>query len=422
MLTSMPHGMSAVAFWIVLVALPVTGAEDWPGFRGPTGQGLSTASNVPLEWTSTKNVAWKQSIPGKGWSSPVLVEGRIFLTTAVAGENSSGSILALHALCLDEKDGALKWDKTLFEHDPGKAPRGHMKNSQASATPLIHKGHIYAHFGHLGTACLDLNGNVLWRNTNIHYPPVHGNGGSPVLVDNALVFSCDGASDPFVVALDAKTGNELWRTARTTTAQKRFSFSTPLVIDVDGKQQVVSAASGGISAYDPKTGKELWFARYGEGYSVVPRPVFGHGLLFLSSGFDHPVVMAVRPTGSGDVTTTHVLWTLAKGGPTTPSLLLAGDELYFVSDNGIASCVDATTGKLHWQERLGGNYSASPIHAAGRVYFQNEEGTAVVVKAGKTFEKLATNALGERSLASFAVGEGALFIRTEKNLFKVKGG
>ena len=185
-------------------------------------------------------------------------------------------------------------------------------------------------------------------------------------------------------------------------------------------KQVISLASGGVSSYDPKTGRELWRARYGEGYSVVPRPVFGKNLLFLSSGFDRPVVMAIRPDGAGDVTDTHVAWKLAKGGPTTPSLLLVGDELYFVSDSGVASCVDAQTGQVHWQERLGGNYSASPIQAAGRVYFQSEEGATVVVKAGKSFEKLATNELGERALASFAVGADALFIRTEKHLFKVQ--
>ena len=405
-----------------LAAICAARAKDWPGFRGPTGQGLAKSSNLPLEWSATKNIAWKQPIPGRGWSSPVLVKGRVCLTTAVASRDGGGPALALHALCLDEKTGAIIWDKTLFEHDAGKAPQGHGKNSQASPTPLIEGGRLYAHFGHLGTAALDLDGNVLWKNNSIHYPPVHGNGGSPVLVDDALIFSCDGASDPFVIALHKNTGNELWRTARTTTAARRFSFSTPLVMEVKGKKQVISPASGGVCSYDPKTGRELWRARYGEGYSVVPRPVFGHGLLFLSSGFDRPVVMAIRPDGSGDVTDTHTAWSLTKGGPTTPSLLLVGDELYFVSDAGIASCVDAKSGRVHWQERLGGNYSASPVHAGGRIYFQSEEGSAVVVKASKSSERLATNDLGERSLASFAIGDGVLFIRTEKNLFKVKGG
>lgn len=408
---------------VVLLAMSTLArAEDWPQFRGPTGQGHTASKRLPLEWSTTKNVAWKQLLPGKGWSSPVLVKGRLYLTTAVApGEGSDEATLKLQAFCLDEKTGKTIWTTTLFTPDAGKAPKGHGKNSQASPTPLIEDARLYVHFGHLGTACLDLDGKILWKSSSIHYPPVHGNGGSPVLAGDALVFSCDGSSDPFIVALHKDTGKELWRTARDTPAKKQFSFSTPLLLTVDGQPQIISPASGRVCAYDPKSGKQLWHARYGEGYSVVPRPVFGHGLLFLSSGFDRPVVYAIRPGGTGDVTDTHVAWTLAKGAPTTPSLLLVGDELYMVSDGGIASCVDAKTGTMHWSERLGGNYSASPLHAGDRLYFQNEEGATVVVKAGKTFEKLATNDLGEKTLASHAAGDAALYIRTEKHLYKIKG-
>lgn len=404
------------------IAVNVPAASDWPEFRGPTGQGHAVGARPPVEWSATKNIAWKQPIPGRGWASPVLKNGRVYLTTAIApGEGSSGK-LSLRALCLDEASGRVLWDTAVFEHDAGRNSGGHNKNTKSSPTPLIEGDRLYVHFGHLGTACLDLDGKVIWRNGDIDYPPVHGNGGSPVIAGGALVFSCDGGSKPFVIALDKKSGRELWRTPRGTKVQKTFSFSTPLVITVKGREQIVSPGSGAVCAYDPKSGKELWRVRYGEGYSVVPRPVFGHGLIFVSSGFDRPVVMAIRPDGSGDVTGTNVAWSHSKGGPNTPSLLLVGDELYFVSDAGIASCLDAKTGKVHWSERLGGGYSASPVHAAGRLYFQNEEGAAVVVKAGTTFEKLATNDLGERSLASWAVGDDALFIRTERHLFKVKGG
>lgn len=391
-------------------------AQDWPEFRGPTGQGQVTGGRLPLEWSSSKNVAWKQAIPGKGWSSPVLRNGRLYLTTAMPGE---GSGMALRTLCLDAASGKEIWNVEVFGGGSNSPSKIHNKNSHASSTPLLTEDRLYVHFGHQGTACLDLGGKVLWRNTSLGYPPVHGNGGSPVLVGDALIFSCDGASDPFVVALDKDSGKQLWKTKRETDAKKKFSFSTPLVIEVNGQKQVISPGSGAVCAYDPRTGRELWRARYGEGYSVVPRPVFGHGLVFLSSGFDKPVVMAIRPDGRGDVTETHVAWTLTKGAPNTPSLLLAGDELYMVSDGGIASCVDAKTGKVHWQERVGGNYSASPIFADGRIYFQNEEGTGVVLKAGREFQKLASNALGERTLASYAAADGALFIRTEENLYKV---
>jgi outer membrane protein assembly factor BamB len=395
--------------------------ENWTEFRGPTGQGHSTAINLPVEWkyesdNTAKNISWKQPVPGKGWSSPVFYDNNIYLTTAVPAKEET--TVSLRAMCLDAGTGRTVWDVEVFS--PEASARIHDKNSHASPTPLVEGGRLYVHFGHQGTACLDLKGNIIWRNRQLAYAPVHGNGGSPIVVDDALIFSCDGASEPFVVALNKNDGRVIWKTFRNSDARKKFSFSTPLSITVNGQKQVVSPASGVICAYQPGTGREIWRVRYAEGYSVVPRPVFGHGLVFFSTGFDRPVVMAVRPTGTGDVTSTHVAWTLAKSAPTTPSLLLAGDELYLVSDGGIASCVDARSGRVHWQERVEGNYSASPLYAGGKIYFQNEEGTAVVIKAGKEFEKLAVNPLHERTLASYAVGDGALFVRGERHLFKVQ--
>jgi outer membrane protein assembly factor BamB len=260
---------------------------------------------------------------------------------------------------------------------------------------------------------------VLWSNRELEYPPVHGSGGSPIIAGDALVFSCDGATDPFVVALSKRTGKQLWRTPRRTDETKKFSFSTPLLITVNGKEQVVSPGSGVVSAYDPGTGREIWRVRY-EGYSVIPRPVHGHGLVFVSTGYEEPRVLAIRPDGEGDVTGTHVAWTLRKGAPHTPSMLLAGGELYMVSDGGVATCADARTGKIHWQRRVCGGTSASLLHAEGRLY-KDEEGTCVVLGAGKTFEKLAESTLDERTLASHAAAAGALFIRTEGALYRIGG-
>jgi outer membrane protein assembly factor BamB len=282
---------------------------------------------------------------------------------------------------------------------------------------LVHGNRLYVHFGRLGTACLDLTGNVVWRNTSVDYVPVHGGGGSPILADNLLVFSCDGADKAFIVALDVKSGDLAWRTDRSVPAERRFSFTTPLLIEVNGQKQIISPASDAVYAYEPSTGLEIWHVRY-RGYSVIPRPVYGHGLVFLSTGFDSPSVLAIRPDGQGDVTDTHVAWTLKRGAPNTPSLVLVGDELYMVSDGGFASCVDARTGKVHWYERIGGNHSASPIVADGKLYCQSEEGVGIVVKASKEFQQLAKNALNERTLASVAAIDGGLLIRTENNLYR----
>jgi outer membrane protein assembly factor BamB len=403
---------------IILCGNARVGADNWPEFRGPTGQGLVANDKLPVEWSATKNVTWKQPIPGKAWSSPIVQEGRIYLTTAVLDESKKE--LSLRTLCLDAKSGKQLWDREVFHYDAAKAPRIHNKASHANPTPLTDGQHLYVHYGHQGTACLDLDGKIIWRSSELAYKPVHGNGGTPVLVDDALVFSCDGGDKQFVAALDRKTGKPLWKTDRKTDAPKKFAFATPLVIQVKDQKQVISQGAGFVAAYDPKNGKEIWKVRYGEGYSVVPRPVFGHGLVFVASGFDAPSLLAIRSDGQGDVTDSHVAWKLTKGAPLTPSPLLVGDELYLVSDQGIASCLDAKTGKVHWQERVVGNYSASPLVADGKIYFQNEQGVGVVVKAATKFEPLAKNPIGEPTLASYAAADGALFIRTEKNLYRVE--
>ena len=321
------------------------GESEWRQFRGDTGQGLSAAVHVPVAWNAATHIAWKIELPGRGWSSPVLAKGRLYLTTATGDED-----IALHALCLDASSGRTLWDAEIFRPDPAAARTMHRKNSPASATPIVSNERLFVHFGHMGTAALDLDGKVVWQQTALAYQPVHGAGGSPILVNDALVFSCDGERDPFVAALDAATGAVRWQTPRNSPAKKQFSFSTPLAIKVGGVQQIVSPGSGFVAGYDVRDGREIWRVGYGEGYSVVPRPVFAHGLLFVSSGFDSPVLHAIRPDGaSGDVTATHIAWTARKGAPHTASPLVLGDEIYFVSDAGIAACADARTGEVHWK-------------------------------------------------------------------------
>ncbi len=390
-------------------------ADDWPQFRGPTGQGISTATHVPLEWSSTKNVQWKKEIPGRGWSSPALSMGRIYLTTAVSRESEP---VSLRALAVDAANGEILWNVEVFSWSNPTKGALHSKNSLASPTPIVQGERVYVHFGHMGTAALSLDGKILWSQSELGYEPVHGNGGSPVLVGIWLIFSCDGGRDPFVVALDSMSGKVLWKTPRNTPARKTFSFSTPLAIEVDGIQQIISPGSGLVAAYDPTEGREIWRVRYGEGYSVVPRPVYAQGLIFISSGYDAPELLAIRTAGAkGDVTESHLAWSTKRGAPNTPSVLVVDDLVYFVSDAGIATCADAKTGKVHWNERLGGNFSASPVFAEGRIYFQNEDGVGFVVKHGQTFELLAKNDLEEQTLASFAVIDSRLFIRSKSHLW-----
>jgi len=398
---------------LILLSLSATiTAQDWPQFRGPDGQGHTSVKNLPLAWNDdSDNIEWKVPIEGLGWSSPVIADNRVWLTTASEDGTS------LRALCLDAGTGKKIHDVEIFQREKG--GKIHKKNSHASPTPILDGERVYLHFGTYGTACLSDEGKVLWRRT-LKYSHVHGPGGSPALVGDSLIISCDGAKDPFVVALNCKTGKPRWKTPREDHGDRRkFAFSTPLAIELKGEQQVVSPGAGGVSSYHLGTGRSLWHVRYPGGYSVVPRPVFGHGLVFVSSSFDKATLLAIRPDGKGDITDSHVVWRMKQNAPHSPTPQLVGDELYVIADNGILSCLDAKTGKRHWRERLGGDFSASPLHAAGRIYFLDEDGVTTVIKPGKTFTALAKNEVEGRTLASLAAVEGALFLRTDTHLFRI---
>jgi outer membrane protein assembly factor BamB len=311
------------------------------------------------------------------------------------------------------------WNEEVFKQTPRNTQQIHTKNSHASPTPVTDGKHLFVHFGAQGTACLTLDGDIVWRNRELNYPMNHGNGGSPVLVDGLLVFSCDGSSSPFVVALDQNTGKVRWRKPRPRVANpKKFSFSTPLVIEVGGEKQIISPATDQVVAYRPADGETIWSVGY-EGYSVIPRPVYAEGLVFLSTSYNSAVALAISPEGRGDLTATNIAWENRRAAPHTPSMLAVGQEVYMVSDKGIATCADAKTGKVHWQERLGGNYSASPLYGDGKIYFQSEEGEGIVIRAAKTFEELGRNRMNARTLASYGVIGSDLLIRTESALYRV---
>lgn len=407
-------GVAGVA-WLAGAVVGL-GAE-WYQFRGPTADGQAGSARLPLNWSRTENIVWRQEIPGKGWSSPVLSQGRIYVTTAVPQGNNGDH--SLRALCLEAATGKVLWDVEVFHQDGATAPRIHPKNSHASPTPVVESGEVFVHFGHMGTACLDAQtGRCLWRQQSLRYQPVHGNGGSPVLVGRHLIFCIDGADQQLVVALDRRDGSIAWRTPRNARPKKPFSFCTPTLITVQGRQQLICPGSDVVMALDPATGQEIWRVRY-EGYSVVPRPVYAHGLVFLSTGYDSPLLYAIRPDGRRDVTNTHVVWMSKKAVPRNASPLVVGDYLYLASDDGQVTCLEARNGREVWSERVGRAFSASPIHASGRLYFCDEEGVTIVLKAGNTFEELARNRLPERILASPAVDGDALILRTEKAIYRI---
>lgn len=382
-------------------------ARDWPQFRGPTQQGHADEPSLPLTWSETENIVWKTELPGLGWSSPAIVGRQIWLTTALDEGRS------LRALCVDRQTGQLLHNVEVFaKEQPGPI---HKKNSHASPTPLIEGDRVYVHYGRHGTACLTTTGEVVWK-TELEYDHRHGPASSPVIFEDVLIINCDGSDRQFTVGLDKRTGQELWRSTR----QGRMAYSTPLLVTWNGQTQVVCSCGEWAVAYEPASGRELWRFRYPGGYSNVPRPVAAFGLAFVSSGYDTPTFYALKLDLRGDITETGAVWKLGKGAPRNVSPLIVGDELYLMSDNGIATCLDARTGQVHWQERVGGDFSASPIFASGRIYFLNETGKTTVLAPGKSYQVLAENELPGRTLASLAPVDGAIYLRTDTALYRIQ--
>jgi outer membrane protein assembly factor BamB len=404
---------------LCVVCVSETQAADWPQFRGPGGQGHSDATNLPVTWSEKENIKWKVPVAGLGWSSPAIQGDQIWITSAV----DEGKIL--HALALDRATGKTLHDVTVFEiAEPGPV---HSKNSHASPTPLIEGDRVYVHYGAHGTACLKTDGTVVWKTQELKHNHRHGPGGSPVIFEDLLILNCDGSDIQFVVALDKNTGEIRWKKKREHIGEDRLtgksnvpmSYTTPLLTEINGTIQLLSSGADSIVSYNPRNGEEYWWFRY-DGYSNVPRPVVGKGLVFISSGYDRPEFYAVKVDGTGDVTESHLGWNMKKAAPLNPSPLLVGDELYLVSDNGIATCLDAVSGTQHWQERIGGNFSASPTLADGKIYLLDEEGKTTVIAPGKKYEVLATNSLEGRTLATPAMVDQAIFLRTDTHLYRIE--
>jgi outer membrane protein assembly factor BamB len=417
------------------VALCINGTNateiNWPQFRGPRGDGSSPARHVPVNWSETNNIAWKVSVPGRGRSSPVVSGNRIWLTLAVeqdvvrkrieGDDMQTAERVSLEVACIEGRKGKILWRVPLFDVD--KPDPVHFYNSWATPTPVVESGRLYCDFGTFGTACLDSKtGQVLWK---ARLPVDHqvGPGSSPVLYKNLLVLVRDGRDAQYLVALDKKTGNQVWRTGRppieTSSPNLKKSFVTPLLVHAAGRAQLISPGAHWVVSYDPATGQEFWRARHGTGFSIGSCPVFGGGVAFFSTGCMKPQLCAFRADGAGDVTTSHAAWKTTRQVPVMSSPVMLGSELYWISDDGLANCADARNGEAYWQERLNQRHLASPLLAGGRIYFFGNEGKCTVVQAGKTYAKLAENQIEGTVVATPAIVDRTIFLRTDTHLYRI---
>jgi len=416
-------------------------ADPWPQWRGPDGQGHAAAAHdLPVTWSEQEHVRWKTPLPGRGWSSPVIGGGLVWMTTAVEqpgteaerkrrleGKASNQPLtvagpVSLRALGVDAESGRLVHDVellTVAEPQPI-----HALNSFASPSPVLAGNRLYCHFGDFGTACLDTTtARVVWTSRELRLNHENGPGSTPVLWKDRLIVHVDGSDTQAIAAFDAATGAVAWKTPRSGTLradpQLKKAYGTPLILPLGGRDVVVSPAADWLYGYDPATGAELWKQSYGGlGFSIVPRPVFAHGLLFMSTSFMQPEILALRLDAG--TAAPEIAWREKKGAPTMPSPLVVGDELYMISEKGIATCLDARTGKPVWAERLAGNFSSSPLFADGRIYVGSREGKTYVLRPGPQAEVLATNELEGGIFATPAAVGRAIYLRTEGAVYRLE--
>ena len=415
-----------------------TRAEDWWQFRGPQS-GHSSAVGLPLEWDAFFNApAWKTLIPGKGWSSPVVVDDRIWLTSAeqvALADDATGGKLAeqpfgsydlvtdahvkLFALEIDAQTGKLMRRIDLFEQlDPKPI---HSMNSYASPTPVTDGQRLYCHFGSLGTACIEIStGQIVWKR-ELAVDDITGPAASPALWQQHLILACDGTDEQYAIALNKLSGETVWQAARpdigVADATLRRAFSTPLILDANEQAQVISMSAQWLMSLNPLDGSQRWRARVGSGYSAVPTPVPADGLVIVCTGFPKPEMVAVDCSGSGDVSESAIVWRHTRQVPSISSPIAVDGDLYFASSQGVISCVAAATGKLHWQQRVGGDFAASPVFADGRIYFVNSAGVSTVIQPGHQYVQLARNELFGQTYASPVVWNNQLLMRTSPYLF-----
>jgi len=409
---------SCLAVLLSTTASPLL-AEDWPRFRGPTGQGVSSESKLPTAWSSTENVAWKTTIPGEGWSSPIVWEDRVFVTTTTEDGTTC------HVICVDRKSGVVLWDNEVFKQ----VTRPKRKdNSYATPTPVTDGERVFAVFGSGGIAALTVDGKLEWTNEEIKFFSKHGLGASPILHGDLLVMPFDGSSDgedelvgfkkgwdgAILMALDKKSGEVRWRGKR---GLSRLAHVTPMVLDSNETKQLVSAAGDVIQGHRIDDGQLIWTIQ-SQGEGVTPSIVKGKELVYTCSGFEKPTIRAVRLGGTGDVTETHIAWEQKEGVPSIASLLYVDPYVYSVTDGGVLSCFEATSGAEVWKTRVQGKHTSSPVYADGKIYLLSElDGESTLIEPGPEYKEITRNRLDEVCKATMAVSRGNLFIRTAQHLY-----
>jgi outer membrane protein assembly factor BamB len=396
-----------IACWILSALGAPARGEDWPGWRGPRGDGTSLETTAPLHWTAEDNIHWKVEIPGSGHSSPVVWGNRVFLTTCL--EKDGQRVL----LCLDRRDGKILWQRTVLH---AVLEDKHKLNSYASSTAATDGQHVWVsflQFPAMIVACYDMDGGLVWKKSPGTFFSKHGFCSPPVLYKDMVILNGDQDAQGYLVALDKSTGGQRWRADRPNFTR---SYCPPLIAQAAGRMQLVLTGSLCVASYDPDTGKQIWIID-GPTEQFVASMVFANNLFYLTAGYPTYHAMAIRPDGEGNVTKTHVHWHETKGAGYVPSPVAHGKQVFYVNDGGIGTCFDGLTGKRLWQERLGKHHSASPIAAAGRLYFVADDGMTYVVSASDSFKLLAKNPLNEDCYASPALAYGQLFIRTSGHLY-----
>ncbi|MBT7300989.1 MAG: PQQ-binding-like beta-propeller repeat protein [Victivallales bacterium] len=400
----------------VLASALLVSANDWPEFRAAGGHGPGPG---PVKWSATEGLLWNTPIPGKGWSSPVVLGKQIWLTTALDEGRS------LRALCVDLDSGKMVYNVEVFT--PEKPDFANNTNSHASPTPVIEKGRVYVSFGNMGNACLDTaTGEVLWKNRTLRLDHKEGAASSPILWRDLFLLDCDGTDFDYLAALRKDTGKLAWKTHRSFDLAKvrfdlRKAYCTPQIAQIDGKDRILSVGAYRFACYDPETGKELWYVSH-PGYNNAPRPAVAHGRVYLSTGWNRARLLAIRldPAAKGDITKTHVDWECRDNVPCMSSILILGDTIFMVDDNGWAVLLNATDGTRFWKKRLVRHVAAAPVAAGKRVYVFDQKGQCAVLEPDRQgAHVIAKNQLPPGCMASPAVIDGTLVVRTRTHLCRI---